>query len=226
MSSHVVAKVGATPPLGLLDRMARNVLTRRLGGLMRGGITLDDSIGVSRFGTREDLHCCIRVRAPRFFREAVLGGKLSVAETYVRGDWDCDNLTSLFRLFIRNTDTTKRLDRGLARIAGLTHRVFHWLRDNTPTGSKKNIGAHYDLGNDFFRLWLDDSLAYSSGIFKNSSDSLHDASIEKFSRICRKLDLKTSDHLLEIGSGWGGMALHAVISSVNNNAHDSYFHLR
>lgn len=210
MSSQLVSEASAMQPLGLLDRMARSVLTRRLRGLSRGEITLDDSVGVSRFGTGEDLHCSIRVRAPRFFREAVLGGKLSVAETYVRGDWDCDNLTSLFRIFIRNTDTTKGLDRGLARIAGMTHRVFHWLRDNTPTGSRKNIGAHYDLGNDFFRLWLDDSLAYSSGIFKTKSDSLQDASIEKFDRICRKLDLKKSDHLLEIGSGWGGMALHAA----------------
>jgi cyclopropane-fatty-acyl-phospholipid synthase len=210
MSSEIVsrARTGRSP--GIVDRIARSVLTGRLSGLTRGEISIDDGQTVNRFGERDDLHCSIRVHRPRFFREAVLGGKLSVAETYVRGDWDCDNLTSLFRLFIRNTDTSRALDRGLARVAGTAHRMFHWLRDNTPSGSRKNIGAHYDLGNEFFKLWLDDTLAYSSGIFNSAESTLFEASVEKIDRCCRKLDLKTGDHLLEIGSGWGGMAVHAA----------------
>ncbi len=210
MSSQAATETRTARPIGLIDRMARSLLTRRLKGLTRGEIAFDDSHGVTRFGEGADLHCSIRVHGPRFFREAVLGGKLSVAETYVRGDWDCDNLTSLFRIFIRNTDTYHALDRGLARIAGMTHRMFHWLRDNTPSGSRKNIGAHYDLGNDFFRLWLDETLAYSSGIFTSPDSTLYDASVEKIDRCCRKLDLNPDDHLVEIGSGWGGMAVHAA----------------
>ncbi len=210
MSSQVVSGTQEGRTLGWVDRLARTALTRRLAGLTRGEISLDDSLGVHTFGGRDDLHCSIRVHTPRFFREAVLGGKLSVAETYVRGDWDCDNLTSLFRIFIRNTDTLHALDRGVARFAGITHRIFHWLRDNTPSGSRKNIGAHYDLGNNFFRLWLDETLAYSSGIFTASDSTLYDASVEKMDRCCRKLGLNPREHLLEIGSGWGGMAIHAA----------------
>lgn len=198
------------PSLGILDRLSRNILTRRLKGLERGEIWLEDCLGGSRFGCRDDLSCSIRAHSPRFFRDAVFGGKLSVAESYIRGDWDCDDLTALFRIFIRNATTARRLDRGLAKIAGLAHRTYHWLRDNTPSGSRRNIEAHYDLGNDFFRLWLDESLAYSSGIFLSGEETLHEASLEKFDRICRKLELDPDDHLLEIGTGWGGMALHAA----------------
>ncbi len=210
MSSQTISETRSGRPPGWIDGAARSVLTRRLKGLTRGEIALDDSRGVTRFGELDDLHCSIRIHRNRFFRETVLGGKLSVAETYVRGDWDCDNLTSLFRIFIRNMDASHALDRGLARIAGITHRIFHWLRDNTPSGSRKNIGTHYDLGNDFFRLWLDDTLAYSSGIFAAPESTLHEASLEKIDRCCRKLELKPADHLIEIGSGWGGMAVHAA----------------
>ncbi len=210
MSSQAITQTRTALPAGMIDRLARGILMRRLSGLTRGEVTLEDSTGVNRFGERDDLHCLIHVNHPRFFRDAVLGGKLSVAESYVRGDWECENLTALIRLFIRNSDASGRLDRGLARIAGTLHRIFHWLRDNTPSGSRKNISAHYDLGNEFFRLWLDETLAYSSGIFSSPNATLYDASVEKIDRVCRKLDLRPSDHLLEIGTGWGGLAVHAA----------------
>ena len=210
MSIQAISETPVVSHPGPIDRIARGVLTKRLRGLTRGEVTLEDSTGTNRFGVPDDLYSSIRVQHPRFFREAVLGGKLSVAESYVRGDWECDNLTALIQLFIRNQNASNRLDRGVARIAGVTHRMYHLLRNNTPSGSRKNIGAHYDLGNDFFNLWLDETMAYSSGIFPSTGSSLLEASVEKIDRVCRKLDLQPDDHLLEIGTGWGGLALHAA----------------
>lgn len=199
----------ATRP-SLLNRLARDLVTRRLAGLHRGQINLTDGSGTNVLGDAADLRVNFRVHNPRFFRETILGGTLSVAETYLRGDWDCDDLTSLFRIFVRNADRADQMDGGLARLLGMGHRIYHWWRSNSRTGSRRNIGAHYDLGNDFFRLWLDETMAYSSGIFVRQDSSLREASIEKFDRVCRKLALQPTDHLLEIGTGWGGLAIHAA----------------
>ncbi len=210
-----MSKVAAIKPsenlaLGFLDRLARRVVTSQLTGLRGGEIRLCDGNGSSAFGQQDDLQATLRVHGPRFFRRALFGGTLSVAESYIRGDWDCEDLTSLFRIFARNRKPTGRLDRGLASLASYGHRLFHGWHANTRSGSRQNIGAHYDLGNDFFRLWLDDTLAYSSGIFPAPGASLREASIEKFDRVCRKLDLRPSDEVLEIGAGWGGFAIHAA----------------
>lgn len=210
MTSCVAPQTSAVERAGPLDRLARRLLTRRLGELRRGQITLEDAGRRETLGEAADLSCELRVHRPSFFRDAVLGGTLSVAESYLHGDWDCDDLTSLFRIFVRNSQTGDRLDRGLARVLGVTNRLFHWWRANSPVGSRRNIQAHYDLGNRFFRLWLDETLAYSSGIFRSRESTLHDASTEKFDRVCRKLDLRPEDELIEIGTGWGGFALHAA----------------
>lgn len=210
MSGIVLSESSAPPRLGWIDRLARRVVTARLTGLRRGEITLEDRGGTTRLGQPSELHASIQIHNPSFFREAAAGGTLSVAESYLRGDWDCGDLTALFRIFIRNMDAADRLDRGIARLAGMGQRLYHWWRANSRAGSRRNIGAHYDLGNDFFRLWLDETLAYSSGVFLTSQATLQQASLEKFDRVCRKLDLQPTDHLLEIGSGWGGLAIHAA----------------
>ncbi len=200
----------AAEHFGFLDRLARRIVTSRLADLRRGEITLHDGAGTSRVGQADDLHVSLRVNRPRFFRDAIVGGAMSVAESYLRGDWDCDDLTGLFRIFIRNREAAYRVDSGVARLAGLAHRTLHWLRANTRRRSRKNIGAHYDLGNDFFRLWLDETMAYSAGVFPHPAATLTEASREKFDRICRKLDVQPRDRVLEIGTGWGGFALHAA----------------
>ena len=209
MSRQADTETISPPKLGIFDRMARRALAGHLSTLKRGQIVLTDSTGTSRLGEPNDLTVSIQVHRPRFFGMAVMGGSLSVAESYLNGDWDCDNLTNLIRIFVRNPDAADRLEGGFALLQRGVQRFYHWFNQNSKSGSKRNIHAHYDLGNDFFRLWLDDSMAYSSGIFPQDDSSLYDASIEKFDRACRKLDLKPSDRLVEIGSGWGGMALHA-----------------
>lgn len=216
-----IAQSNTSPPLqdgaaprrrtfGWMDRLARRQVVRIFENLQRGTIELSDVSGSEVLGQPADLTVKMHVHNPTFFRHAVLGGSLSVAESYLRGDWDCDDLTSFFRVFVRNMDTTEQLDRGLSRMTKWVNRAYHAWHANSRQGSRRNIQAHYDLGNDFFRLMLDDTMAYSSGIFLTPTSSLHDSSIEKMDRICRKLELQPGDHLLEIGTGWGGFAIHAA----------------
>lgn len=191
-------------------RVLRRLFLKRLESLSNGEIRIADLLGTTTLGQTSDLQTTLHVHNLAFFRHAVLGGSLSVAESYMRGDWDCDDLTSLFRIFVRNTQAMDRLDSGVSRITGIFNRLYHRWHANSKSGSQRNIHAHYDLGNDFFKLILDDTMAYSSGIFLKPDSTLQEASIEKMDRLCRKLDLQPSDHLLEIGTGWGGLAIHAA----------------
>ncbi len=197
-------------PLSWPDRLARRVVIRHLENLRRGRLTVIEADGQSVFGEPADLDATLAIHRARFFRKAVLGGSLALAESYLRSDWDCDDLTRLLRIFARNRTTAYRFDSGFARLTRWVQQLGHWCRANTRRRSRSNISAHYDLGNDFFRLWLDDTMAYSSGIFVSPASSLHDASIEKFDRVCRKLDIRVGDRVLEIGTGWGGFAMHAA----------------
>ncbi len=197
-------------PLSLWDRLARHTLLSRLSKLTRGELTVHDRTGRVRLGAANDLSAVVQVHHPKFYRHALFGGTLSIAESYLNGDWDCEDLTELFRILVRNSGTLSHLDGPLTGVVSLVQRIYHAWHANTRRGSRRNIAAHYDLGNEFFELWLDDTLAYSCGIFAHAEASLPDASREKFDRICRRLALDESDHVIEIGSGWGGFALHAA----------------
>jgi cyclopropane-fatty-acyl-phospholipid synthase len=147
---------------------------------------------------------------PAFYWRTLNGGCIGAAESFMQGEWVCDHLTPLMRLFLRDLTLADSMEKGAARIATLARRVAHRLRPNTLLGSKRNIVAHYDLGNEFFSLWLDQSMAYSCGVFADSRTTLEDASIAKFDIICRKLQLRPKHRLLEIGCGWGGFAVYAA----------------
>jgi cyclopropane-fatty-acyl-phospholipid synthase len=196
--------------LNWLDAIARRAVRSKLRSLQRGTLYVDDGCSVGRHGRSAELRAYIEVRQPRFYRAAALGGSLAVAESYLRGDWECEQLVDVFRIMVRNRAVAGGLERGLARLQAHVQRLTHWWRANTRRGSRRNISAHYDLGNEFYQLWLDDTLAYSSGIFPTARATLGEASTEKFDRICRKLELRASDEVVEIGSGWGGFALHAA----------------
>lgn len=191
-------------------RFLRRMFLKRLNSVTDGEIRIIDPLGTTTLGQSSDLQTTLHVHNLAFFRHAVLGGSLSVAESYMRGDWDCDDLTSLFRIFVRNTQAMDRLDSGVSRITGIFNRLYHRWHANSKSGSQRNIHAHYDLGNEFFKLILDETMAYSSGIFLEPDSTLHEASVEKMDRLCRKLNLQPGDHLLEIGTGWGGLAIHAA----------------
>jgi cyclopropane-fatty-acyl-phospholipid synthase len=194
----------------LMNGFARQRLLGSLRDLRGGEISVRDPLGCCQLGEGGELRAAIQVRDHDFYGRLLTGGSVAAAAAYFDGDWDCDDLTALFRILIRNSDRGGRVEGSLRRLVQLFRRFEHWRRANSKRGSRENIAAHYDLGNDFFGLWLDATLAYSCGIFSARGTTLRDASIEKFDRICRKLDLGPSDHLLEIGTGWGGFALHAA----------------
>jgi cyclopropane-fatty-acyl-phospholipid synthase len=126
------------------------------------------------------------------------------------GYWSADDLTTVIRIMVLNQEITAGMEKGWARLSALFYKWFHLLRANTRQGSRQNIAAHYDLGNEFYRLFLDDTLTYSCGIFENENSTLEEASLAKYDRICKKLKLSSNDHVVEIGAGWGGFAIHAA----------------
>ena len=192
--------------------LVRRLVWQSLGRLEHGQLTIEDGNWRRTFGAPGDASpaVTVHIRDPRFYRKLVLGGSLGASEAYIRGYWTCDDLVGLVRIFCRNAALAGGMERGAARLLNALRIAGHRLRRNTASGSRRNIGAHYDLGNDFFSLFLDPTLAYSCAIFPTWQSSPEEASESKFERICRKLDLSAADHLLEIGTGWGGFALHAA----------------
>lgn len=196
---------------GPLERLARALLLKSLEAISSGHLSLVDRGRRMEFGDpRSDLSATIRVQGPAFYRRAVLGGTIGAAESYMDGDWDCDDLPALVRIMVRSQEAQERLEGGLAKLAAPLRRLLHRLNDNTRRGSRRNIAAHYDRGNDLYRLFLDPTMAYSCGIFERDDSTMEEASVAKFDRICQRLRLGPGMELLEIGTGWGGFAIHAA----------------
>ena len=197
---------------GWMDRIARRLLLNRLQRLETGAIRIEEQGRLRRFGPADQSRKAVTVRVldPGFYGDVVFGGSIGAGESYMQGHWSCDDLTGLVRILLRNRRLLDGIDSGPLYLRGPLHRLLHRLRRNTRRGSRRNVEAHYDLGNDLFRLFLDDTMMYSSGVFEHPYASLHDASLAKLERICRKLDLQPDDHVLEIGTGWGGFALYAA----------------
>jgi cyclopropane-fatty-acyl-phospholipid synthase len=210
--------VSATTPIdrpqrgNLLNRLVKRAIIGRLGSLQYGSLTLIDADDCRRFGrTRTgEPHLTLTIHDPAAWVDIAFSGGLGAGEAYMAGRWHCDDLTGLAQLFLRNPQVLYGLNRGPGRIVSLINKGWHALRRNTLQGSRKNIAAHYDLGNELFELFLDETMMYSCGIFEHPQATLQQASVEKLDRVCRKLELHPGDHLLEIGSGWGGLALHAA----------------
>lgn len=207
----VPPKATSPAPAGLFDRMLQRALFRRLERLAGAHLAILHPDGVAEFGERgADVRATIVVRDARFFRGAVLGGSIGAAEAWQDCLWDSDDLVAVFRAFLRNLDLLDALEGGFARAATAAAALAHRLRRNSPSGAKANIRAHYDLGNEFFRLFLDPTLCYSSAVFERPGATLEEASTAKMERLCQKLRLAPGDRLLEIGTGWGGFAIHAA----------------
>jgi cyclopropane-fatty-acyl-phospholipid synthase len=198
---------------GLPARLGRAGLLRALGRLQHGQIRLIEAAAEHRFGQiteRCALSATIRVLDGRFYAKAAFGGSVGAGEAYIQGYWSCDDLTALIRIMVVNRSALKHMERGAARLSRPLRRATHWLRRNSREGSARNIAAHYDIGNELYRLMLDETMAYSCGIFEREQATLAEASRAKFDAACRKLALGPADHLLEIGTGWGGLAIHAA----------------
>jgi len=193
-------------------------LLARLSSLQHGSVNLfQDGQSFQLGESAAALTSNILVSDSRFYRRILTGGTLGSAESYMDGDWSCSDLTALIRIMIRNIGDVSTLNRAASRIRSIAWKLKHNVRKNSVQGSKKNILEHYDLGNEFYKLFLDPTMNYSSGIFdaKFSSkqfphvaDPLHAASLTKMDRICQKLNLQPDHQVLEIGTGWGAMAIH------------------
>ncbi|MDX1480459.1 MAG: cyclopropane-fatty-acyl-phospholipid synthase family protein [Woeseiaceae bacterium] len=195
----------------LFDKLARRAVLRALSTLRYGSLTLVDGDETHRFGNPDsDLEATITVTDRRFYADVAFGGAVGGGEAWFRSFWETDSLTEVVRILARNRPVLENMDSGAASLTRPLRRLFHWLHRNTQSGSRRNISAHYDLGNDFFELWLDGRMQYSSAIFEEPGMSLDAAQEAKLERLCRKLALTPDDHLLEIGTGWGGLAMYAA----------------
>ena len=197
---------------GRIDRMLRTGLLNKLEKLQNARLTMTDPLGdcILGSGSEHDPAAVISVNDMDFYRTVALGGSIGAAEAYMDGLWQADDLTTVIQIMVRNRDLLDSMEGGLAALANRLLAFWHRRNRNTPTGSRRNIAAHYDLGNELFELFLDRHGMYSSATFYHADESLDQASTNKLERICRKLDLRDTDHLLEIGTGWGGFAAYAA----------------
>ncbi|WP_296252082.1 class I SAM-dependent methyltransferase, partial [uncultured Stenotrophomonas sp.] len=201
----------ALPQPGALDALLRRRLLAELAPLREGCLRVHDVLGEVVLGDASaQLQATVTIGDPAFYRKVAAQGSVGAGESYINGDWRCDDLVTLVRILVRNRDLLDGMERGPARIGGWLLRGWNRLRRNSREGSRRNIAAHYDLGNDFFALFLSPDLMYSSALFADENTSLEQASQRKLDRICQQLQLQAGDRVIEIGTGWGGFAVHAA----------------
>ncbi|MGB8694086.1 MAG: class I SAM-dependent methyltransferase, partial [Steroidobacteraceae bacterium] len=196
-----------------LAALGRRLLRAQFARLRHGEIRLIDEHGEQRYGERSarcPLSATIEVLDPQFYADATFGGTVGAGSAYIRGSWRCSDLTALVRIMVVNRELMEGMDSRWSLVSRPLLRLFHLLHRNSRSGSARNIAAHYDLGNELYELMLDETMAYSCGIFADATTTLAGASRAKFDAACRKLELQPGDHLLEIGTGWGGLAIHAA----------------
>ncbi|SHK48625.1 cyclopropane-fatty-acyl-phospholipid synthase [Marinobacter antarcticus] len=197
----------------LVSRVARNLVIQQLRQLGEGALTIrepgmDDLV----FGDGNTDHqpAELIIHDQSTWRDLLTGGSVGAAEAYVAGDWSSPDLVALLRFFTRNIDRMNEFEDRFSWVTKPALKGLHWLNRNTKDGSRKNISAHYDLGNDLFETFLDPTMMYSSAIYPNEESTLEEAAVHKLDTICQKLDLQPGDRVIEIGTGWGGFAIHAA----------------
>lgn len=197
--------------LSWFERLCRKFALDFISQLQHGDITVVEGNQRLRFGDEQaQLKAVITVVDPAFYQKLVLAGSVGGGEAYIYGWWRCDNLTALVRIFALNLTTLDKLDSAITRLGRPFLKLLNWRNRNSKAQARKNIAAHYDLGNDMYRLFLDDSMMYSSAVYPSADADLASAQQHKLQLICQRLQLKASDHLLEIGTGWGSMAIYAA----------------
>lgn len=202
-----VARIAPTA----LERWLRRRLLAQLSGLQGGRLRLHDADGQLELGQDAGEPAIdLWVDDPVFYRQVAMGGSVGAGEAYIEGNWQCSDLVALVQLLVRNRDLLDGMESGPVRLAALLLRLWHAGRANSRGGSRRNIAAHYDLGNAFFSLFLSADMMYSSALFADADESLEQASQRKLDRICRWLQLAPGDQVIEIGSGWGGFAEYAA----------------
>ncbi|THD10330.1 SAM-dependent methyltransferase [Metallibacterium scheffleri] len=205
----------ANTQMSFIVRKLRDRLLGMLGDIDECQLRINDAAGMMILG-RCDAHAVepltarVDILDPSFYLRVATQGSIGAGEAYMDGLWRSDDLVALMRMLVRHRDRLDTLDSGSARVAGTLLKLWHALRRNSRQGSRRNIAAHYDLGNALFELFLSGDMMYSSAIYAYEGEALEDASWRKLDRVCRKLELSPTDHVLEIGTGWGGFAIHAA----------------
>ncbi len=210
-SISISAKTNLLALNGLSGSLLRRCVLRQLAHLKHGQLVVVEDGERLVFGsTGHSLLGEIQILDPAAWGLVASNGPIGAGEAFIHGYWSSPDLTAVVRVFVSNLEVLDALEGGLATLGRPLVQGLHWLNRNTREGSRKNIAAHYDLGNDLFEQFLDPTMMYSAAQFRSPEDSLEQAQLNKLERICQKLDLKPSDHLLEIGTGWGSMALYAA----------------
>ena len=202
-----------TRKTGLFSAYAKNVLLKQLQNIQHGELILNDGEEQHIFGRQDERIpkvITIDIHDRDFYTDVLINGALGAGEAYIKGCWSCEDLTGVVELFICNREYLEGSGFCMRWFTKPLQLLQRFMQRNTLKGSRRNIEAHYDLGNDLFELFLDKTMMYSCGIFHHEKATLQEASEAKLERICQKLQLKPTDHVLEIGTGWGGFALYAA----------------
>lgn len=197
---------------GIFERTCMNLVINLFSKIKTGSLTFYLPDGSTRhFGDKNSsLHAQVTIHDHRFFKDVLLGGDVGLGEAYMKGLWDTNDIPSLFSVLIKNRRALANGNMTTSWLMRQKDRLLHAMRANTLGGSRRNIGQHYDLNNDFFQTFLDPTMLYSCGLYESENDTCEDAQHRKIRRIIEKAYIQSSDHVLEIGCGWGGFAMEAV----------------
>ncbi|MDB4583706.1 cyclopropane-fatty-acyl-phospholipid synthase family protein [Draconibacterium sp.] len=209
----LTTSVNSPVSLGFIGNLAKSQLLKRLQALPHGYLEIEDGDDLHRFGNPEgesQVHAKMVIKDASAYRDIAFGGSLGGAEAYMLDKWSTPNMLELVRLMCINIDFLNQIDGSTPFFQRAGDKLFHWLNRNTEKQARDNISRHYDLSNDFFSLFLDPEMMYSAAIFERPETSLDEAAMHKLDVICRKLELQAGEHLLEIGTGWGGLAIYAA----------------
>lgn len=209
-------KLGFKTKENFLDGVAKKIVLGTLKKMTRGHLTIEDDGEIYSFGENAktaEVVAHISVAHRSAYRQVMLNGTIGSGEAYMAGAWRSPDLVQVIRIFVMNMDIVAGMDSKWNLAFKIVGNILHKMNANSKNKARDNISAHYDLGNDFFKLFLDETMLYSSAIYPSQSASLYDASVYKMQHICKRLGLTASDHLLEIGTGWGGMAIYAAKST-------------
>ena len=210
-SPSLVSKTSLSTTHNLTSALLRRGVLRQLGQLKNGHLVVIENGERLMFGdSGAGLVGEVQIHDTSVWGMIASNGSIGAGEAFIHGYWSSPDLTKVIRVLVSNMDVLDAMEGGLARLGRPLIRGLHWVNRNTRKGSQKNIAAHYDLGNEMFEQFLDPTMMYSAAQFLTADDTLEQAQLNKLQRICQKLDLKPEDHLLEIGTGWGSMALYAA----------------
>ena len=197
--------------LSWFENKCRNLVISLLDKLQKASLEIEEAGQITRLGNVDAKLCGkIIVQDASMYVDFVKGGSIAAAEAYIAKKWTTPNLTEVIQVFARCQEQLDEIEKQGAWFTQLKNKIFHRKNANTQSGSKNNILAHYDLGNELYTRFLDSTMMYSSAIYSDTATELHEAQLNKLKTICDKLDLKPTDHLIEIGTGWGGLAIFAA----------------